>query len=88
MLFEEMREEEQKVLKDGADTTRYYQLAEAYFVAKFIDNICFGDKDTIERFLNRFEVQSYVQSAGVLSDDLDKELFESYGIKCFDGLVR
>lgn len=77
MLFEELKELEKKLLKENADSDevqRFYEVCEAYFVAKFIDGVCFSDKGTIKKMLSNLNVAQYTHSDGVLLDDLKLEL--------------
>ena len=76
MLFEELNELEKKVFKEKVDSDevqRFYEVCEAYFVAKFIDGVCFSDKGTIKEMLSISNIARYTQSNGVLLDDLKLE---------------
>lgn len=73
MLFEELKKLEESVLKDGVDTQRFYEVCEAYFIAKFIDGVCLSDKETINKMLTNLNVAQYILSNGVLEDDLKQE---------------
>ena len=59
MLFEELNELEKKVFKEKVDSDevqRFYEVCEAYFVAKFIDGVCFSDKETIKKMRSYLNV--------------------------------
>ena len=59
MLFEELKKLEESVLKDGVDTQRFYEVCEAYFIAKFIDGVCLSDKETINKMLTITDVSKW-----------------------------